>query len=166
MSTAAAVKDCLQIRELADAQRQDWAPILWAWIQEFPDAHFDDLHPATDAETWMKEMWSRRLFIAWHGGSPCGVIGFEATDQRTGLLRGICFAKRVHGTGVPQRALVALLAKLKDEGMDKVTALYYASNAVVRSFLRECGFQDEGRLAKQVLKGGQPVDVWVVSTFL
>lgn len=142
---------------------------LWEWMNQFPKANFDDAGPQS-LEQFLQVMMHRaangyklvgvRLDSQW-----VGAIGFDQGDGRRGYLRGVCFDKAVHGTGIARLALGTLLVALWQEGYRKIGAAYFAGNPRIRKFLLALGAKDEGYLHEESMREGKPVDVRLVAFF-
>lgn len=159
----------MTIRELPPSEWGRLGELFWDWMWEFPEAHFDDSSPAT-AQEFLVSLEDRaerheRLYLM-ETDKPVGVIGYAPMDTRTGMLRGVCFTKSVHGSGLPQEAMREVLARLAWDGVEKVSANYHASNTHVRRYLSGLGFEDEGLLKRQVMRHGKASDLILVATHL
>src|SRR5579883_279284 len=140
-------------------------PQLWAWLQEFPDANFDDDGPRT-LEEFTAQMQARigseRTCGAEAHGELCGAIGYRQLDPQAGLFRGICFARRVHGTGIARAAVSQVIAQAFAEGTQRIYALHFADNVRVHRLLLALGARAQAVLPRWTRRHGQPLDVRLV----
>lgn len=143
--------------------------LLFAWLQEYPAANFDDYGPK-DAETFLIEIERRievgeRLWGVRKDGGLCGAIGYQPLSPRCGMFHGIVFPKG-RLTRTEKRAAVSLLlTDLFASGVEKVSATYFADNLKIHQFLKDLGAVGEGLLRKQTLRGGLPVDLRLIAIF-
>lgn len=154
----------------------DHVPLIWDWMQEFPKANFDDYGPksieAFKAEVVQRVEAREVLVVAYLDDDPVGVMTYAAITDRLGTFHGLCFAKRVHGTGVAAFAVSRFIDKLfgkpKLQGVrpiEKIQAAYFEDNAFVERFLKRQGFQHEGKLRQHTLRGGKPVNCNLVALY-
>lgn len=147
----------------------DHWPLLWAWLHEYPDCNFDDDGPKTcEALVAGREATATMGECTWlvlADGVPCGFLSFQSMTTRLGMTRGICFAKAVHGSGIPKRAIREWRDHLFGLGIRKICAAYYEHNVRVSALLRSLGAVPEGRLAAQVTQDGQPVAMMLTALF-
>jgi RimJ/RimL family protein N-acetyltransferase len=143
-------------------------PDAWKWLNEFPARNFDD-YGATSLAEFTAAMEQRAITETIVGvleaGELVGIMAYLPLSPRSGALHGVCFAKRVHGTGIAAWGLRTLLSELFRGGIEKVSASYFADNGRVRSFLAKCGAVDEGLLKAQTLRNGKAIDMWLVAFF-
>lgn len=136
----------------------DDAPLFWEWLNEYPHQNFEDDGPKTFAEFELEliERIRRGCFflVALHNGEPVGVIGYQPETSRRGWMRGICFSKSVHRTGVAACALENFFRLLFAKGVVKVSAAYFHNNEQIRKFLKKRGFVHEAHLKKHALRRG------------
>ncbi len=148
-----------------------WTPRLFAWLHEHPESHFDDTMPRDSMEAFSDEIVSRqargeRLYAVLVDGQPAGAIGYVPMTDRLGMLHGVCISRRVSGRGVADAALAQVLAALQLDGVQKVSAAYFANNRHIRACLQRVGFVDEGFLQDHMVQGGIPVSMWLVAKLL
>lgn len=145
-----------------------WMPLLWGWIQECPDANLDDYGPKS-LEAFCQEMQRRaaieRTWAVSLYDRPAGVIAYLPCREYVGMFHGICFAQNVCGTGLAHEAVERVLAQLWREGVEKVSAAFFADNERVFRFLVKLGAEYEGVLKAQTRRGGQPVDTVLMALF-
>ena len=98
-------------------------------------------------------------------GELVGFIGCARITGRLATLHGICFAARVHGSGIAAWAVGELLETLYHCGVEKVSASYFADNEKIRRLLAKCGAHDEGLLRIHTARQGVPVDMWLVAFY-
>jgi RimJ/RimL family protein N-acetyltransferase len=140
----------------------DHSPLFWSWLQENPSANFDDSGPKDAGE--LRALIDRRLGAgeqAWEvlaDGEPVGAIGYIQCSPSVGGLRGMCFAQRVHGTGVSLRAMRLLLSLAFARGTKTIEAFYFASNARVERFLAKLGFGDIEVISSGSTQQGRLID--------
>lgn len=122
-----------------------FAGSLWDLIQEYPDASLDDQSPATRG-AFVDLIRERILFERFWAVTDSryagllGGIGFRPITDGLGALHGVCFARSVHRTGLPQSAVRSILDVLRIEGFRSVWAVHYRDNTHVARFLGELGF--------------------------
>jgi len=80
-------------------------------------------------------------------------------------MRGILFARHVHGQGVARQAVSRILNGLFDDGIEKIGAAYFADNYHVDRFLKNLGGVQEGYLRAQTMRAARPVDMRLVAIF-
>jgi RimJ/RimL family protein N-acetyltransferase len=142
-------------------------PLAWGWLRQFPQHNFDDSGPRT-VDEFAAEM-DRRLASgerAWgfeHGGNLAGIAGYAPLAAHWGMFHGICFDERVHGKGIARAAIEAVLTELFAQGVEKISASYFAENTRIERFLARLGAIEEGYLHRQARRGGQPVDMRLVA---
>lgn len=142
--------------------------LAWQWLNEFPLANFDDYGPKTQAQ-FVTEMLRRAEYETIVGiesaGELVGIVGYLPLSPRSGWLHGICFTSKTHGTGLPYLAVKEVLDGQFANGVEKISASYHADNARVRDFLWKLGAVDEGYLKHETLRGGRPLDKYLVAFF-
>ncbi len=117
-------------------------PLLWAWLQEFDYFNFDSSGPKSPRE--LAEQISQRIaagervYQVTVDDVPVGAIGL-ATFGDIVAFRGICFAKKVHGSGIPLRMVAQVLDHAFSRGFSKVMASYFSDNMRVGNFLEKIG---------------------------
>ena len=146
-------------------KRED-LPLLWEWVQEFPQANFDDSGPR-DYTVFERIMTDRIQNEVTCGvildNTLVGIIGYKPTDEHSGSFHGICFAHAIHGRGVATKAVRTFIAKLYAGGVEKISAQYFASNRRVRRFLKNLGAKDEEYVRDATAQNGLPMDMYLVS---
>lgn len=71
---------------------------------------------------------------------PIGVIAHKpVVAGAMERFNGICFAEKVHGTGIPLEAVSLVLERIFNTGVGMVAAAYFADNARVEAFLKKLG---------------------------
>jgi RimJ/RimL family protein N-acetyltransferase len=154
---------------LEPLDERDWH-LLWGWIHERPEAHFDDSCPLTFPQ-FRKEISGRlkrkeQLWGIHLSGLPVGAIGYVPINHRLGMLHGVCVSRLVSGRGIAEIALHQLLDRKAAQGVEKVSAAYFWDNAHIRACLSRVGFVDEGILRGHTTKQGVPVDMRLVAKWL
>ena len=144
-------------------------PLLWDWLQEYPDANFDDYSPKTlkDFILVMQERFANGE-VVWgirYNGDLVGAVGIAPLNPGCAMFHGICFSKIVHGTGVPFAGVSKVLDTMFSLGVEKVAASYFADNTVIHKFFKKLGAITEGYLAQQTIRGGKPCDMRLVAVF-
>lgn len=181
MSASTSSPTTSEARGPAKLTRDDWIKVslvafpkdrlgeLWAWLQQFPQANFDDGAPE-DFEGFARAFDimatpPRQLWGVEIDGQLLGAIGFEQLSRRTGMLRGICFDRSAHGSGAPLQAVGHFLELAWKTGFRKISARYLASNRRGRAFFKKLGAVDEGYLKDDTEQKGRPIDVRVIAFF-
>ena len=150
------------------ALRPEDVPALWIWLNEYPRSNFDDYGPQS-LEAFTAEIVARmnagEVIAAFlHDGKFIGVCGYAQITERLGMLRGICFSKAVHGTGLAPAAVHRFLEKILAPGkVQKIQAMHFSDNLRIKKFLRKQGFTHEGRLEAHTVRGGVPTDMTLVA---
>ena len=143
--------------------------LAWQWLREFPGSNFDDYGPRSKAEFAVSVAERVRggelIVTVLADEQPVGLIGYMPITERLGSFHGICFAKRVHGTGVAKRAVEMFLADLFSAGVEKVVATYFADSVNVGRLLQSVGAVEEGLLRRQTLRDGKPIDMCLIAIF-
>lgn len=141
-------------------------PQLWAWMNEFPDSNMDDYSPR-DYTAFVSMMRRRAEFECSWGvesdGELCGIINYYPTTPHSGMFHGICFTARVCGTPVTETAVRQVIEHLFDDGVEKISAMFFADNARVRKFLTRLGAEYEGYLREHTRRNGQPLDMMLLA---
>lgn len=143
-----------------------WAPMLLDWLRERPECNFDDYGPSTveGIEAKLSNVTIRSWGVVYEG-APCGVIAYQALTPEVGGFAGICFTESVHGKGVALLAVQRVLNRLWAEGVEKISATYFADNLRVARFLAKLGAVREGLLRAHTRRNGAPVDMELVALF-
>lgn len=127
--------------------RTETIPLLWAWMMEYPVSNFDSSGPKSEAELGVfidnRVLAGVRYTEASLDGKPVGVVG-TIRFGRSAEIRGICFAREVHGSGVPLFATAMVLKPLFDIGIPAVEAGYFQDNRRVARFLQKLGAKGTG----------------------
>ncbi len=143
-----------------------WAPMVLEWLHEHPKCNFDDYGPRTVDEIEAKlANVTIRTWGVIHDGAPCGVIAYQSIAPEFGAFAGICFTESVHGKGIARLAVQRVLNRLWAEGVEKISASYFADNLRVARFLAKLGAVREGLLRAQTRRNGEPVDMELVALF-
>jgi RimJ/RimL family protein N-acetyltransferase len=143
-------------------------PRLWEILREFPEHNFDDSGPETlaDFEEMIADRLRRETMVVFEVGDElAGAAAFEALSCRTGMLRGVCFARQVHGTGIPLAAMRSAIAGLYASGIEKIAARIFADNTRAWLFFQKLGAVEEGLLHAETTRAGQLVDVRMIAFF-
>jgi RimJ/RimL family protein N-acetyltransferase len=145
-------------------------PEAWAWLNQFPHSNFDDFGPKT-YEEFVLEM-DRREGMGEHTwgavdetGEPVGIIGYRPIVAFTGCFHGVCFDKRVHGTGIAKAAVAETIRQLMAGGVEKISASYFADNHRIHAFMKRLGARNEGYLRNQTIRGGKFVDMRLIAFY-
>lgn len=140
----------------------------WEWMNEFPLANLDDYGPKS-YEEFEQDMLARLktevISGVKHRDKLVGIIGYLPITSRYGMFHGICFSKAVHGQGVASQAVRKFVANLFANGVEKISASYFADNRRVRRLLGNIGAVDEGYMRRQTTQKGKPVDSILVAIF-
>lgn len=141
---------------------------LLDWCNESAVQAMDDFWPKT-VEALSAEIEGRsrteRTCLICKGGLPVGYIGYNRINSHVGTLRGVCFAKSVHGDGTALRALRRVLWMAFDSGVHKVMAFPFSDNARAIVFYEKLGAETEGLLLEQTLRNGRLTDVNCMAFF-
>lgn len=134
----------------------DKVPLLWQWMHENPSANFDDAGPKS-VEELAEQVASRQasgesLWIVSDRQGPVGAVGF---DFERSMIRGVCFTRRVHGTGIARRALAWVLGMAFEGGSEWVSAAYFADNGPIRGLLLKFGAEDIAEMDSIVTRAGK-----------
>lgn len=144
-------------------------PHLWPWLRQHPELNFDDAGPTTalDLEDEMRrrrEAGERTWGVSF-AGDPVGAIGYAPITHRLGTFHGICFTDEVQGLGIAQTAVRMVLDDLYAEGVEKVSASFFAHNTRVHRFFARLGAVEEGLLRAHTTRHGQPIDMRLMALF-
>ena len=143
-------------------------PLAWQWLQEFPQANFDDYGPQTFNQFEPHMQWrvtTERTWAVFKEGQPCGVVGYAPITPRLGALHGICFAKGLCTRDEKREAVRLILRELFDSGVAKICATFFADNSKIGPFLSDLGALEEGYLRQHTLRDGQPINMVQVAIF-
>jgi RimJ/RimL family protein N-acetyltransferase len=147
---------------------RSWWPLVWTWLQEDLSANCDDTGPQT-AEAFELEMGLRAHHEQTWGvladDVPCGAIAVRLLTPRLAQTHGVVFTQAVHGLGVARDALMSVLQVLWSQGVEKVSATYFADNVKIRRCLAALGAVDEGLLRSHTVRAGVPIDLQMVAFF-
>lgn len=142
--------------------------LLWQWMCESPSSNFDDGGPSTLEE--FRKSFPERLdddqtvieVLDWRG-VPIGAVGYRIISDEIAMLRGICFTRLVHGTGVAREAVSRILSELFESGIERVYAQYFATNFIIDRFLDKLGAADiEATCETSTTQDGEVVPVKTV----
>lgn len=143
--------------------------LAWYWLQHDQHANFDDYGPrdfnAFEVEMRRRLAAGERTWGVREHRDLVGIIGYLPITPRLGTFHGICFDSLVHGSGIPQESVRAVLAQLWSAGVEKVCASYFMHNLRVHRFLKGIGAIEEGVFRAQTLQNGKPVDMRSVALF-
>jgi len=143
-------------------------PQLWKWVNESPECNMDDYSPR-DYDSFVSTMTARAAYERSWGveadGSLCGIINYCPTTPHGGIFHGICFTNYVCGTPVTETAVRQVIEQLFDEGVEKISAMFFADNARVRKFLTRLGAEYEGYLRTHTIRYGKPIDMMLLAIF-
>lgn len=118
-------------------------PTLWGWLQEWPESNLDDAAPKSADELAKKliaaQQAGERHFLVLYKGQPVGAIGYARVSSTGAMFKGICFASRVHGTGIAAAAVSMVLDEIFQLGIQTIVAVVFADNLKVRWFLMKLG---------------------------
>ena len=137
--------------------------LLWGWLNEFPKANFDDTGPK-DLEEFLNMLLAGaqlgvKIVGARHEDEWVGAISVVQTGPTSAMFKGICFTKSVHGSGIPQLAVKGVIQTLRERGIRKIRAQYFADNRRIHHFLKRLGFTEEAYLKDEAPRGGRELDV-------
>jgi RimJ/RimL family protein N-acetyltransferase len=141
---------------------------LLAWCNESAVQAMDDFWPKTVEALWVeieRRSKTEQTNLISNDGSPVGYIGYCRINSHVGTLRGVCFAKSVHGDGTALRALRKVLWMAFDSGVHKVMAFPFSDNARAIAFYEKLGAETEGLLLEQTLRDGRLTDVACMAFF-
>jgi RimJ/RimL family protein N-acetyltransferase len=138
--------------------------LVWEWIQELRGRLVSDTGPQT-LEGFLarqRALFARptvATFAVYRGNELGGALWYEAADERSGMLHAV-WKRSFWGSHTTAPALAAVTSDLFGRrGVDKISAAFFSDNHAVRSMVRQFGFQHEGTLRQQVMRGGRPVDM-------
>lgn len=154
----------LTTRALAEAD----LPRLWEFMLEFPRHNFDDGGPATfeQFEQNMAQRLGHELLAAFDlDGEFIGATAYRPFSLRSGVLHGMCFSKKVHGSGVPAEAMGAFIKSLFRDGAEKISAQLHADNARAWRFFKKLGFVQEGLFREHTTRAGRLIDLRIIALF-
>jgi RimJ/RimL family protein N-acetyltransferase len=143
-------------------------PRLWEIMHEFPECNFDDAGRRSFAEfeQSIADRIGREILVSFDvSGELAGAFAFQPFDERSGVLRGVCFARQVHGTGVPLEAMRGAIAALFADGIEKISAQMFADNERAWRFFQKLGASEEGLLRRQTRRAGELIDVRIIAFF-
>lgn len=144
--------------------------LIWAWLNEYPSANFDDYGPQSVGmlhdQILTRIQAGEYIAVATLNEKPVGVIGYRVLTGRMGEMRGICFAKEVHDTGVCHFAVKNFLKVVMASGkLQKIKACFFKDSKHIKKFLSAMGFVHEGTLMSETMRGGKAIDVSVVALY-
>lgn len=141
----------------------------WEWMQEYPNANFDDYGPCTFSDFALqfdqRVERGEHMWLVKKDDQPCGIVCYVPATPRMGSFHGICFAKG-HCNKTEKRAAVTfILGELFLSGVEKVCAGYFADNVKIGRLLADVGAVQEGLLARHTVRNGKPLDMVQVAIF-
>ncbi len=81
------------------------------------------------------------------------------------MLRGVCFAREVHGSGIPLAAIKGAIEALYADGIEKISARIFADNDRAWRFFQKLGAVEEGLLRAETTRAGELLDLRVIALF-
>lgn len=143
-------------------------PLLWRYLEEFPQHNFEDGGPASlsEFEQTLAERAKTERLVGFHQeGAFIGAAAYLPFTRRSGALHGVCFARKVHGSGVARQAVEGFLDAIAREGAEKISAQLHADNVRAWRFFKKMGFTQEGLFHAHATRGGVPVDLRIIALF-
>jgi RimJ/RimL family protein N-acetyltransferase len=143
-------------------------PRLWEFMLEFPRHNFDDGGPQTfeQFERAIAERIAHEILVAFDvEGVFAGAVAYRPFTPRSGVLHGMCFAKAVHGSGIPAEAMRGFLDSLFRDGAEKVSAQLHADNTRAWRFFKKLGFVQEGLFRVHTTRAGRLIDLRIIARF-
>ena len=140
----------------------------WEWLNEFPEANFDDYGPKTFSDFCTHvagRSQHERMWLIKKDGTPCGVVRYFPVTDRLGSMHGICFAKGFCSSEQKREAVRCILDEIFSSGVDKICAGYFADNMRISKFLSDLGAVREGYFSRHTLRQGQQLDMVQVAIF-
>lgn len=135
--------------------------MLWRWLNDFRNSSIDDSGPQTFDDlarfVEMKLESNHEVVEVQWDDSPVGVVSYQQLTFTDGHFRGICFAREVHGKGIPQDAVAQFLDGKFASGTQRVLAEHDADNTVIRTFLEGFGAKYLGKFIRDTRRNGQLV---------
>lgn len=137
-------------------------PRVWVWTQEFRSRVADDFGPQSLDE--LMAQYQARIAAglqSWsvhRDGELGGIVTFEPTSPVCGAAHCI-FKKSFWGHETTVEAMRQVFEQVFDSGIEKILSLAFADNVQLLYAVRLLGFQKEGVLRKQTLRGGELVDM-------
>ncbi|MES2136612.1 MAG: GNAT family protein [Pseudomonadota bacterium] len=142
---------------------------LWEFMLEFPRHNFDDGGPHTleQFEQAMVDRVQHEVLAAFtiEDDNFIGAAAYRPFSPRSGVLRGVCFARRVHGTGIPLEAMRGFIEGLGRDGAEKVSAQLHADNTRAWRFFKKLGFVQEGLFRAHTTRAGDLIDLRIIALF-
>ncbi len=136
---------------------------LWMWMCDFLYEMFDDFCDYKTYRNFEKDMDRRateeRTWMVMEMGVPVGFVSYQAISRHLGSMKGICFAKAVHGTGIPQRGMQLCLDEIFATGVFKVMSYAFADNFRSIAFYKKLGAREQGLLERHTLRNGIMTDM-------
>ncbi|MES2137007.1 MAG: GNAT family protein [Pseudomonadota bacterium] len=140
---------------------------LWEFMLEFPKHNFDDGGPRSldQFELAMAQRVAHEVLAAFtiEDGDFVGAVAYQPFTPRSGVLHGMCFARRVHGTGIPAEAMRGFLDGLFSDGAEKVSAQLHADNTRAWRFFKKLGFVQEGLFRAHTTRRGELIDLRIIA---
>jgi len=144
-------------------------PKLWDFMLEFPKHNFDDGGPQTleQFELDIAERVAQEVLVGFHLDDRdfIGAAAYRPFTPRQGVLHGVCFAKRVHGTGIPLEAMQGFLQGLFLDGAEKISAQLHADNTRAWRWFKKLGFVQEGLFRAHTTRAGKLIDLRIIALF-
>lgn len=142
---------------------------LWEWMCYFPREMFDDFERWETYRHFEKEMDRRAeaetTWMATEAGVPVGFMSAAKHNDHLASMRGICFAKEVHGTGVPLRAMRLCLDQIFATGVYKINSYAFVDNLRSIRFYKKLGAREQGLLERHTLRNGKMTDILLQAFF-
>lgn len=145
--------------------RVETIPLLWGWMLEYPVSNFDSSGPksVTELHSFIDDrvLAGVRYTEVCCDGRPVGVVGILRFG-RSAELRGICFTREVHGSGIPLDGVARIMKDLFDQGIPAVEAGYFQDNRRVARFLQKIGAKVTGWSEPTTTR--ETVQSWYIET--
>lgn len=113
----------------------------------------------------MRDQRGDTVWAALSDGEPVGIIGFQRLADHLGVLAGLCFSSKVHGTAVTSGCLALALDQMFSTGISKLSATHFSDNCRVSKFLAKHGFVKEGVMVKHAVRDGRAINMDLVALF-
>ncbi|MFN3326742.1 MAG: GNAT family N-acetyltransferase [Bryobacteraceae bacterium] len=140
-------------------------PELWFAMQEFRHRLADDFGPRTIEEflaAWRTTEATR--WVVWKDEDLAGLVELQAVSPIVGLIH--CFFRPPFwGRGITDEAMRLVFREIFGVGFEKVMAMPFADNRNVLAMAKRMGLVREGLLRSQTRRGGELVDVVILSLF-
>lgn len=146
----------------------EYYPNLFEWVNQYPERMMDDFWPKNlkDFTTVIETRNNtEQTILVKEGDCPVGFVGYMDCNEHVGSLRGVCFDKTVHGSGIAKCSVRQILQSQFDRGIHKINAFPFVDNTRSIAFYYSLGAKYEGVLREHTIRNGKLTDLLCLAFF-